>query len=505
MIAGGLALIIGVLGFMLRQSAGPVYIATSKVLLPNAANYPGMNITDSARVQAVLKGAAAGIVEKGDSLSIVKQDPTGSVYVVTAHAVGLMRADRIADSASETLKSQDWRYDKIESRSRRPGAAAKVANVMAEIIQKASDQDAQLDPDSPVTPFSHLLELFVYVAMMLFGGGTLISVVGKSIEQRSTMPVSMVESQASDMGIDLPQVHTLVTITQIAPRAAGRFSPPGDLVYSSGNEFPEDAPSPVLLAGTSINEETAIDLSVTTDIDEIFFERLAEYKRHYPDLGCVLLVTETLPSAFQSQTGGMFPSLNGAVAALSLARTVAQRTGISTLVVDTGSPEWTAFRKSKNPPDVMNLPKMPGVYDLLANKGSLHDWILEEEAIPSLMALSSGKVPRDWPEILRSDDMGAMIGKARKLAELIVIYAPRVIERPETVRIMGEWTNGIMIVSGVDAVAEAVEMQAVSMLTSAGASVFGRIALNTLESVGISQAQAALLKQTNTASTVEIR
>jgi hypothetical protein len=296
-----------------------------------------------------------------------------------------------------------------------------------------------------------------------------------TVRPRTRSARRTVFGSADDLDDQIPplDVHTLVTISSSSKlqEPAGRFAAPGEIVLSSGR---------VGDAGSSIpiQHGTAPDLlPLRTQIDRVFLERLDEYKSLRSREGCVLLVTETMPKGLAAHGA---PLLNGAMAALSLSRMIAAARDIPTLLIDAGSEAWSRGiegQSDSEAPDVLAFPRVPGVYEIIAGNTEVDDWIILEDDLPSLMAMAPGRIPEDWFDQLRSEGMRRLIERARRLADVTVLYGPRCGDHPEIVRVLAESANGVLIVSGVDPASEAAEAKALTLLRAPGIVIFGRIAL----------------------------
>jgi hypothetical protein len=218
------------------------------------------------------------------------------------------------------------------------------------------------------------------------------------------------------------------------------------------------------------------ELPLDVEIDPIFFSRLDEYKSYRPTDGCVILVTETAPPDPRDQ-----PYLNGALAAMSAARKVAEYRGMPTLLIDAGSPVWSVAAPGADPVDVIPLPDVPGVYEILAETEQLVDCILAEDELPGLTAIAPGNIPENWAGKLQSPQMRMLVALARTAADLIMVYAPRLEEHPEAVRALCEWSNCVLLVTPSEGPCGPMDFPeedgAASALRAWGATVFGRIAL----------------------------
>jgi hypothetical protein len=150
------------------------------------------------------------------------------------------------------------------------------------------------------------------------------------------------------------------------------------------------------------------------------------------------------------------------------------------LIVDAGSLAWSRYSLSDwttgPAPDVVDLPRVPGVFDILAGKSDFDDWLLVDDESPTLSALAPGEIPADWEAALQSDAMRELVARARKEADLIIIYAPNIQNHPETIQALGALSNGILLVSG-SGVGNAADEVAAMKLLPEGAVVLGRIAL----------------------------
>jgi len=273
---------------------------------------------------------------------------------------------------------------------------------------------------------------------------------------------------------DLPLVHTLVTIsTPVTTIGSGaRFDAPGEIVLNSGRKG--DSNTTVPLPGSP----NSARFSLRTQIDNVLFERLEEYKSLRPREGCVLLVTETAAKHGDADSPSAY--LNGAVATISLAHMIAASRDIPTLVIDTGSEVWSRFPEHEltaDAPDILAFPRVPGVFDIISERSGVDDWVILEEDLPSLTAISAGRIPSDWPDTLCSEGMRRMIAEARRLADVTIVYAPRAAEHPEVVRALAELSNGVLIASTVDTESAAAEVNALRQIFSESVIVLGRIAL----------------------------
>jgi hypothetical protein len=295
---------------------------------------------------------------------------------------------------------------------------------------------------------------------------------GRALRPRKSAEVKPLKKKVEDFDrVESANPFTLMTLATPghAKDGAGRFAPPGEIVLSSGRGGGAGASSIPIVGGWQVDSTP-----VRSQIDRVLFERLDEYKSLRPREGCVLVVTETKPADAATT------SLNGAVAALNLARMVAAARDIPTLLIDCGSPAWSRYPEARGgaeAPDVLAFPNVSGLYEIIENNIVPDGWVILEDDLPSLMALAPGRIPQDWRDQLRSDGARRALEQARKIAAFTVVYAPRCCEHPEIVRALGSWSNGIMIVSGVDPASEASEAKALALLRSPDITVFGRIAL----------------------------
>ncbi len=227
-------------------------------------------------------------------------------------------------------------------------------------------------------------------------------------------------------------------------------------------------------------------LNLHTQIDALLLERIAEFlqrqvgsqsaaepvaEEREPE-GCVIVVADALPPGVAAESGA--PYLNGTGAALCVARALAETSGhaFRTLLIDTGSPAWsiygvdtaddqtrnasgTAEAKSNDEeplrphtaPDVIPLPEdVRGVYDVIAGRLTLDECLLSEDESPLLLALAPGEMPLRWAELLRSAGMRRLLAAARAVAEVVLVYAPRVAEYPEQTRQLAEWSDGVIVI-----------------------------------------------------------
>ncbi len=273
-------------------------------------------------------------------------------------------------------------------------------------------------------------------------------------------------------------VRTLVKITQTS--AIPVLGQDSGKSANADEEQDTDDPDFLPLQDDSESDQSRIDACFQTEVDSIFVQRLEEYKAARPDQGCILLVTECLPDRAAALTSDKNPALNGATAAVTVARTIAAQLDKPTLLIDTGSQFWSAHKHGDI--DVIRLPDVPGLYDILAHKFTLSQCVLEDEEIPTLTALAPGNAPATWPGELTSEAMKLLLKQTRGVADLIIVYAPRCMDRPETVRTLAGWTNGILVVSGVNDAAKAAEERGLAIVSGSGTAVFGRISLDTLSS-----------------------
>ena len=224
-------------------------------------------------------------------------------------------------------------------------------------------------------------------------------------------------------------------------------------------------------------------LNLHTQVDALLLERISEFLQRQAPLepdgqpnagigeseGCVIVVADALPPAVAAQSGA--PYLSGAGAVLSLARALAEAPDkpFRTLLIDTGSPAWSIYgiddldqqngaidssETAAEPParhaapDAIPLPDdVRGVYDVIAGRLTLDECVLTEDELPRLMALAPGEMPLRWTDLLRSAGMRRLLAAARAIADVVLIYAPRVAEYPEQTRQLAEWSDGVIVIS----------------------------------------------------------
>jgi hypothetical protein len=258
----------------------------------------------------------------------------------------------------------------------------------------------------------------------------------------------------SDTDRPLPPVHTLIAVSLASSPA---FGAEGDIVYSSG----QDA---VGRSSTPITPPEPTDILCDVEIDPIFYERFDEYKAHRPKDGCVILMTAVADSAEGDLTG----------AVMALSRRIAQMRATPLLLIDAGSgasedPELAAECG-------LDLPHVPGLFDILSGQQRMSDCLLAEDELPGLTAIACGSVPNDWRSQLLSRQFDELITTARKLSDLIFLYTPVFTHEEELIERLSALSNCVMLVTPPRS--GPAETKAIGRLAGVNATLFGRVSID---------------------------
>ena len=280
----------------------------------------------------------------------------------------------------------------------------------------------------------------------------------------------------------------LLVFFALARRSRGGGAPVVDAAVPSaallasvsilGDQLASDTPQRFRFSNAAAPQsDNGVVLSLHTQIDALLLQRISEFLQQQasPDdaeikeaEGCIIVVADALPPAVAAQSGA--PYLSGAGAVLSVARALAEapEKPFRTLLIDTGSPAWSIYGVDGSDedngagsqsqgadeslalhaaPDVIPLPEdMRGVYDVIAGRRTLDECLLAEEESPLLMALAPGEMPLRWIELLRSAGMRRLLAAARAVADVVLVYAPRIAEYPEQTRQLAEWSDGVIVI-----------------------------------------------------------
>lgn len=158
------------------------------------------------------------------------------------------------------------------------------------------------------------------------------------------------------------------------------------------------------------------------------------------------------------------PGEGKTVTAANLAAVIAQ-SGRSVIVVD-------ADLRKPQLHTMFDVPKIPGLTDLLVQPDVAVDLFMRPTAIPHLQIIPSGEEPPNPAELLGSQRMGKLIDQLCELAEVVIFDAPPVLPVTDA-QILAERLQGVLFVVDAQQTTRTLFVRAIERLLQTEARFLG--------------------------------
>ncbi len=443
---------------MFRWNHPPTYTASAIVSIPPSSGAPSLRLAQPGRVTTLLEGAETSTTRSADDqLTLAANTLSPDTYTLQATADSPQAAASIANNAAQSIVSQTKILQRLAIRQHT------MSVLLATEIAAPEASSATLSSTSPISPQAQTTSLTIIGVLLTVA--VIALVISLVPEPRTAGPAKVAVSPRA-------AAQPKETLPPNAARAESSAKP-----QEQSQQVPQQS---VELAAPATIAFAALDSygSVSVTLDASLLHRLEEFKTAGVKKGVVFVVSD-------ASAVGTLPAdqrLNAAQAALAFAKEIRKSTDLETLLIDCGSTAWSNSRiqtgANQLPLDVMDLPTGgPGVFEILKGSTSIDAWNIAMDDRSGLLSIAPGTVLSRWPEILRSDQMQKFVEDAKTLAQVIVIYGPPCLDRPETVRVLGDWSNGIVLVGASTQAGADAEAHAIEILRNAGAKRFGRIAM----------------------------